>query len=153
MDTKNRNRILLVSSSGGHWVQLRRIEDAFAGFEKFYICTDPSYKQYVSADRFFSVPDASLWSKLQLCLQAFKVFALLLYIRPKIVVSTGASVGFFALFFAKKLGIKTIWMDSLANVERMSLSGRKAKKYTDLWLTQWEHLARPNGPHYFGSVL
>jgi hypothetical protein len=62
-------------------------------------------------------------------------------------------VGFFALFFAKKMKIKTIWVDSLANVEQMSLSGSKVKPYADLWLTQWEHLATPTGPYFYGAVL
>ena len=51
------------------------------------------------------------------------------------------------------MGIKTIWIDSLANAETMSLSGLKVKPYADLWLTQWEHLATPKGPYFYGAVL
>jgi UDP-N-acetylglucosamine:LPS N-acetylglucosamine transferase len=148
-----RKRVLLISSSGGHWIQVRRIEKAFTDFDKYYICTDPSYYHYVENEAFFSIPEASRWNKFHLIRQALHILALLLYIRPEIVITTGASSGFFALFFAKKLGIKTIWLDSLANVDKLSLSGTKAGKYADLWLTQWEHLARPEGPHYYGSVL
>jgi len=35
----------------------------------------------------------------------------------------------------------------------LSLSGRRVGPWADLWLTQWEHLARPEGPEYRGSVL
>ena len=35
----------------------------------------------------------------------------------------------------------------------MTLSGRMVKPFADLYLVQWEHLARPDGPHYRGSLL
>ncbi len=31
----------------------------------------------------------------------------------------------------------------------MSLSGRMVKPYADLWLTQWEHLSKHDGPNVF----
>ncbi|MBN1256111.1 MAG: UDP-N-acetylglucosamine--LPS N-acetylglucosamine transferase, partial [Planctomycetes bacterium] len=55
---------------------------------------------------------------------------------------------------AKKLiGAKTIWVDSIANGGELSLSGKLAEKYADLWLTQWEHLTTEKGPYCFGSVI
>jgi hypothetical protein len=41
----------------------------------------------------------------------------------------------------------------MANAEALSLSGEMAGRHADLWLTQWQHLARPEGPEYRGSVL
>ena len=54
---------------------------------------------------------------------------------------------------AKKLGATTVWIDSIANVEELSMSGRHARRHADVWLTQWPHLAQPDGPHYRGGVL
>ena len=51
------------------------------------------------------------------------------------------------------MGARTIWLDSIANVEELSMSGSWIGRSADLWLTQWPHLARPEGPHYAGSVL
>ena len=69
-------------------------------------------------------------------------------------VSTGAAPGLVALALAKlMLGSRTIWIDSIANSERLSLSGRLARPVADAWLTQWAHLARPGGPDYWGAVL
>ncbi len=152
VDNKQK-KVLFISSCGGHWKEMRRLEPAFSDCIKYYATTDRSYYQFVAGEHFYAVPDASLWSKLRLIWQAIYVFFLLLYLKPNIVISTGASVGFFALFFAKKLRIKTIWVDSLANAEEMSLSGKKVRPYADLWLTQWEHLATPQGPYFYGAVL
>ena len=59
-----------------------------------------------------------------------------------------------ALAVAKLAGrSRTIWIDSIANTERMSLSGRMARPVADAWLVQWEHLSRRGGPAYWGAVL
>jgi hypothetical protein len=150
---KRPKKVLLISSSGGHWTEMRRLDPAFADCEKYYACTNADYQQFVGDAPFYAVPDASMWSKARLVWQAAYVLGLLVYLRPAIVASTGASVGFFALLFAKKMGIKTIWVDSLANAERLSLSGEKVRPYADLWLTQWEHLATAQGPYFHGAIL
>lgn len=59
----------------------------------------------------------------------------------------------FCLLAGKLTGKRTIWIDSVANVEKLSLSGKLAGHIATLWLTQWQHLSRPDGPHYAGAVL
>jgi UDP-N-acetylglucosamine:LPS N-acetylglucosamine transferase len=73
--------------------------------------------------------------------------------RPDVLVTTGSGPGMVALRLAKLIGARTMWIDSIANAGEVSLSGRRAGKHADVWLTQWEHLARPDGPHYEGSVF
>jgi len=147
-------RVLFVSSSGGHWIQLRRLRPAFEDWIRLYACTNPGYGSTTeSEERFFAVPEASRWNKLRLVRQAGAVLWILLRTRPEVVVSTGASPGFFAMLFGRLLGRKTIWVDSIANMDELSLSGQQAGRFADLWLTQWAHLARPEGPKYFGSVV
>jgi len=103
--------------------------------------------------RFEAIHDGSLWSKGRLILMLAEVSRLVLRIRPEVVVSTGAAPGYFALRAGKALGARTVWIDSLANAGELSLSGRMVSKHADLWLTQWEHLERPEGPRFLGSVL
>jgi len=146
-------KVMLVASSGGHWVQLNRLSQAFEGMEKTYVTTEERYRSTIDSGRFLVVPDASRWSKMRTLWLAAMMLKHVLMVRPNFVVSTGAAPGFFALLFGKKLGAKTIWLDSIANVDEVSLSGRMACRYADLWLTQWEHLATPEGPFYKGSVL
>jgi len=87
--------------------------------------------------------------------QVFEILLILLKIRPNIIISTGAAPGFFALKLGKLLGAKTIWVDSIANAEELSLSGAKVKSSADLWLTQWEHLSgeEKEKPGFSGSVI
>lgn len=74
-------------------------------------------------------------------------------VRPEVVVSTGAAPGLIGLVIGKIHGAKCVWVDSVANSERLSLSGKLARFVADIWLTQWEHLAVRQGPGYLGSVL
>jgi hypothetical protein len=78
---------------------------------------------------------------------------LMLRLRPAVVVTTGAAPGFAAIVFGRLLGARTVWVDSIANGEALSNSGARAGRWAHVWLTQWEHLARPEGPQYWGAAL
>ena len=146
-------KVLLVASHGGHWVQMRKMAPAFDGMDIHYVSTTQCIDVEVSPAPVTVVKDANLTDKLGLLLMAFQVFWVVLRFRPNVVLSTGAAPGFFALFFGKMLGAKTIWVDSIANAEKLSVSGEKVGRYADLWLTQWPHLEKPQGPFFKGSVL
>jgi hypothetical protein len=57
------------------------------------------------------------------------------------------------VILGRLLGARTIWLDSIANAERISLSGRLVRPFASVWLTQWEHLARGTRPEYAGQVF
>ena len=147
-------RVLFVSSSGGHWIQLNRLKPCFEGWARTFVCTERDYGSSIEAgDQFFSVPEATRWNKLRLVWQALTLLLIMLRVQPHVVISTGAAPGFFALFFGRFLRKKTIWVDSIANVDEVSLSGTQARRYADLWITQWEHLATVQGPRFYGSLV
>jgi Oligosaccharide biosynthesis protein Alg14 like len=150
---KTRPKLMAVSSGGGHWVQLRRLAPVFEDFEVVYVTVVDAYRSQVPESRFHLVPDATRWNKFGLVLLALRTAWVIAWERPAVVLSTGAAPGYFAILFGRFFGARTIWIDSMANVENLSMSGAKAGRYADLWLTQWPHLARPFGPHFVGSVL
>jgi UDP-N-acetylglucosamine:LPS N-acetylglucosamine transferase len=146
-------KVLAVSSGGGHWVELLRVVPAFEGHDTVFVTVDDMYRSEVGSSRFYAVQDVTRWNKWRWALTLAKLTWILLRERPFVVVSTGALPGYFALRLAKLFGVRTVWLDSIANAEELSLSGKMAGKYADLWLTQWPHLARLEGPHYRGTVL
>ena len=146
-------RVLAVASGGGHWTELLRIMPAFEGAEVTFVTVNASYREDVPRHRLRVVNDATRWNRLALLLMAWRVFWAVLRERPDVVVTTGAAPGYFALRAGKLLGARTVWLDSMANVEALSLSGKMAGRFADLWLTQWPHLARHDGPHYSGAVV
>jgi UDP-N-acetylglucosamine:LPS N-acetylglucosamine transferase len=130
-----------------------RLTPAFADCDVTFVTVSDGYRADVGDARFRIVPDANRWAKLKLIWTALNVLWVLLRERPDVIISTGAAVGYFAIYFGKKLGARTVWVDSMANVEALSMSGQKARPYADLWLTQWPHLAAPDGPAFRGCVL
>ena len=148
-----RRKVMAVSSGGGHWIELRRIRSAFAGLEVFYVSTDPSAEAEAGA-RCYTVRNVSRRDRVGFLVVAWQLVRILLRERPDVVVTTGAAPGVVALLVAKcLLRARTIWIDSIASVETLSLSARLARPVADAWLVQWAHLARPDGPEYWGAVL
>ena len=133
-------RVLAISSRGGHWTQLRRLRSAFTGCDVTWASTDAGLATEVLPDRFVLIPEASRWDRLRLAWSVLCVLWLVVRLRPHAIVSTGAAPGCFALRFGRIVGARTLWLDSFANAEEMSLSGRNAAKFADLALTQWAHL-------------
>lgn len=146
-------RILAVASGGGHWVQLLRCRPAFEGAEVTYVTVNEAYRSDVSGERFHVVPDATRWDKAGLVKMAARLVWITLRERPDVVISTGAAPGYFAIRLGKAIGARAVWLDSIANVEQLSMAGERVGKHADLWLTQWEHLAREGGPRHEGAVL
>jgi len=162
-----KKRVLAIASAGGHWVQLQRMRIAWDGCDTVYMTTKEEYREGLMQDaaargqpapRFYRVVAANRWQKFRLVRQLVEITLVLLRERPDVIVSTGAAAGFFALKFGKIFGARTIWVDSIANAETMSLSGQKARSCADLWLTQWEHLSESEAgnitrPDFKGSVV
>lgn len=141
-------RVLAVSSGGGHWQQLQLILPAFSDQALVVACSACLEDQSVHR-----LPDCNLRTPLRVLSCAWAAWKLVRKERPEIVVSTGAAPGLLALVCGKLRGARTIWIDSVANAERMSLSGRLAHPVADLWLTQWPHVSDKSGAEYVGAVL
>lgn len=156
-------RVLLIASGGGHWTQLLRLRPAWDGCEVAYATTHVGYRQdVVRADedevpRFYVVPAANMSQKICLAWQFIAVFRVIAWERPDAIVTTGASAGYFALRLGRILGARTVWVDSIANAAELSLAGKRAGAYADLWLTQWPELAggpeTGHRPGYRGAVV
>ena len=153
MDAPRRKKIVAISSGGGHFIELLRLRPAFEGHFVVFVTVDAAYKARVPDAPLRVIDDATRWSRWGLFRTAAQVLKILIEERPDIVVSTGALPGFFGIVFGRRLGARTIWVDSLANVEELSMSGQRVGPHADLWLTQWPELSQPAGPTHAGSVL
>ena len=151
---KSLRKVLAVASSGGHWTQLLRVIPALTSCEIVFVTVLESYRSQVPENKFYVVNDANRWNKLRLITLAIRlVWIISQGNAADVVVSTGAAPGYLALLFGRLFGARTIWIDSITNIEHLSMSGSLVGRHADLWLTQWPHLAKPEGPHYGGSVL
>lgn len=136
-----RKRLLAIASSGGHWIELARSSPAFDGFDTLYVSTAAGLRVPSGHRELRTTGDASQWEPLKILPLAIELLGLVRSFRPDVIVSTGAAPGLLAIVIGKLLGVRTVWIDSIANADRLSLSGRLARGWADVRLTQWPHLA------------
>lgn len=152
-NSNTRRKVLAISSRGGHWIQLLRLRPAFEGMDVVFVTTDPEYRSMVDGAPFRVVQEATRHQKLRMLKMLLQLFWIILRERPTAIVTTGAAPGYFAVRIGKLLGAKTLWIDSIANAEELSLSGQLALPHAHVLLTQWNHLAAPGGAQYQGAVI
>jgi len=74
--------------------------------------------------------------------------------RPDVVVTTGSLPLALVCLSAKLFGAKVIWIDSIANVEKLSMSGAMVRHFADIFITQWPELTkRYSNTEYVGTLL
>src|SRR5690554_3705498 len=124
-------KILAIASAGGHWIQLLRLRKAFEGHETVYVSTKGGYYRMVQPDKFFSIPDSNRSNKFGILFCYYKVWGIVRSVNPDLIITTGAAPGLMGILVRKLLGTKTVWVDSIANVEQISMSGKIAMKLAD----------------------
>jgi beta-1,4-N-acetylglucosaminyltransferase len=84
----------------------------------------------------------------------FLSFIYLLFYRPRIIISCGTGLTVPIFYAARTIGIKTAFIESIARVESLSITGRLLLGKTNLFVVQWQELAaRISGTTYGGQLL
>jgi UDP-N-acetylglucosamine:LPS N-acetylglucosamine transferase len=146
-------KLLLGASGGGHWIELRRLQPAFEGFQTVYVSTLPGYASSVSGHRYHHVPDASrfsLWGFAGIFIRAIWI---LLRERPDAIVTTGSAPMLPFILLGRLFGAKTLWIDSVANSEHISTSGKIAKIIAHRCVCQWPDVSTAEGLDYWGKIF
>lgn len=150
---RRRPRLLAAASGGGHWIELLRLRAAFAGWDVAYVSMFENYRSMLGAARYYTVPDASRFDKLAFIKVALKSVPIMLKERPDAIVTTGSAPMLWFVLLGRIMGAKTLWIDSVAQAEEMSSSGRLAKKLSSRTVAQWPDVAKTEGVECWGAVL
>jgi UDP-N-acetylglucosamine:LPS N-acetylglucosamine transferase len=154
---KNRGplKICLVASAGGHLTQLRRVAKAWTGYSTFWITSTAVVCNALNGGgNVYVVGECNREHLGRVVLVFFRCLRAILKERPGVVISTGAAPGCIAVLLGKLVGAKIVWLDSITNVEHLSLSGRMVRPFADLFLVQWPELAdKYHHVEYVGEVI
>ena len=150
-----RLKVCLAASAGGHLSQLLKLSESWNRYETVYISTTEAVRKELSKhSKVYIVGECNHqhpWKVFRVLMRCFKI---VFHEKPDIVISTGAAAGCMMCFLGKVKGAKVIWMDSITNVERISLSGRMVRYIADLFLVQWPQLAEKyKKVEYVGAVV
>ena len=138
----NKIKLCLVCSSGGHFSELCFLRDFWSAYDRFWVTFEREDTSIVLKEETVYFADASTNRNLKNFLRNFALaWKILRLERPSCVVSTGAGVAVPFFYVGKLLRIKTIFIETLSRVEKMSLSGSLVYFAADVFLAQWPELA------------
>ncbi|GAB2931473.1 hypothetical protein [Rheinheimera gaetbuli] len=143
-------KVMFVASGGGHWVQLRLLDKQLGSFERVYVSTLSDFKV---KDKMYIVKDCSFKEKIELLRCLFQILKIVRKEKPTTIFTTGAAPGILAVMCGRLFGINTIWVDSIANAEQLSLSGKLARRISNVCCSQWEDVAIANNVMFLGRVV
>lgn len=132
---------------------MNALRPAWEGRDACYASTTPINSEKLGIANFALIPDCNrntvqkIFKSIPTYVRVFRQF------RPATVISTGALPGLFFIVMGKLTGATTVWVESIANSERLSLSGTVASYIADSFFVQAEHLADGKRRLYAGSVL
>lgn len=149
-------KVAFVASSGGHLEELSKLKtiekmyDCFlvterSGFvindfcKKKYIVPKMSRKQVLFMPKF-------LWLFI-------RSLMIMLVEKPDFVITTGALIAYPFCVIGKFMGIKVIYIESFARVDKPSLTGRLVYNLSDLFMVQWEDMLNNYPKSMLGGEL
>jgi len=152
---QRRMKVCLAASGGGHLSQMLKLIDSWQGYETFYITTAEIVKEQLQKlGKVYVVGECNRCSLLRTVKVLLCCMKIIFMERPDVVISTGAAAGCISCFLGKLTGAKVIWVDSITNIERLSVSGRMVRFIADLFFVQWPELtAKYRGVQFAGTVI
>lgn len=151
--------VMFVSSGGGHLQELLTMKKLLEKYDSIVItegtessrskCSDFDAKYLVYGTR-----NNKIVYLFKFLVNAVKSLFFTLKYRPQVVVTTGAHSAVSICFFAKLLGSKIIFVESMARVKTKSLTGKLLEKIVDDFYVQHECMEKiVNNSIYAGRLL
>ena len=130
-------KICLVSSSGGHWEQLRKLQPLIDKYDGFYV----TEKTHFEADAKYLMHQTDLKDKMMLIkmlINTIRTLYIWIKEKPDIVITTGTIVAYpfylLSILFKKKF----IFIETFGRANMPTVAGRMMEKHCDLFIVQWE---------------
>jgi len=139
------NKVMFVCSSGGHLTELLKLQVLFRKYNYLLVTEETSltkklnedykisYMKYGSREYIFQYIFVFIYNLI-------KSIILMITFNPKVVVTTGAHTGGITCFIAKLFFKKVIYIESMAKVKSLSVTGKVMYLIADKFYVQWEEL-------------
>lgn len=152
MDNNKIKKICLISSSGGHYEQLKMLSPLSLDNEVFWVTEKADY----ASEADYYLIQTGIKDKLfllKMIINFFKSLRIWYKEKPEYIITTGTMIVLPIVFMAKVFGKKVIYIETFARVNEGTRVGRLMYKHADLFIIQWESLKEvyPNAI-YGGSI-
>jgi UDP-N-acetylglucosamine:LPS N-acetylglucosamine transferase len=145
-------KLCLVSSSGGHWEQLQKLQPLLDKYDGFLVTEKTQFD--ANAQYFMEQTDLKdrwmLPKMIRNTLRAIRIWAVE---RPDFVITTGTMVAYpfylLAILFRKKF----IFIETFGRANMPTVAGRMMEKHSDLFIVQWESQKKYYKKAIYGGCL
>jgi beta-1,4-N-acetylglucosaminyltransferase len=137
-------KICLISSSGGHFAQLKQLLPIINKFDPLFIVeknastlsNSSNYKTLYLLQQ----ERKNTWFYFIFITNIILSFIYILKERPKIIISTGAGAVVPFCLIGKLFGAKIIFIESFAKITTPTMTGKILYKFADQFYVQWESM-------------
>lgn len=149
-------KLCLVCSAGGHFDELKTLTHAFEGHKFFFVTYFSEGNKNLKNMYRLKFDGWGLIGKISLAKNFIEAIYILTKERPNVIISTGGGeIAVPFCYIGKILGMKIIFIDTLARISTPSGGGRLIYPIADLFLVQWVSLLEKYGrkAKYWGQVI
>lgn len=140
-------KVLFISSTGGHLNELLQLRPMFKKY-KSYLITEKTKTTIDIEDKdlkeihylIYGTKHKPLIYIFKLLINCFKSLYYFIKINPDVIITTGAHTAGPMCCIGKIFGKKIIYIETFANIETKTITGRLIYKFADLFIVQWESM-------------
>ena len=153
-------KVLFISSCGGHLTELLQLSKLFEKYD-YYLITEKTknnlnlknkYKNKISY-MIYGTKDHPITYPFKLLLNCFISLFLYIKIKPKYIVTTGVHTAGPMCCLGKIFGSKIIYIETFANIEKPTITGKLIYKFADLFIVQHKQLLKHYPKAIYGGWI
>lgn len=141
--------VLFISSTGGHLSELMQLKKMFNHYD-YHIITektksnDDLVKKYPGRINFliYGSKEHPFIYLFKLLANCFKSLYFFFKIRPEFIITTGAHTAGPMCCIGKIFGSKIIYIETFANLQTKTITGRLVYYFADLFIVQWKEMKK-----------
>ncbi len=141
---KKQKKICLISSSGGHFEQLKMLKELSRKYEVFIVTEKTKYnKDDKNINSFLiQVNRKEVLFLVKMIINAIKSLKIIIREKPDVIISTGVLATIPMCILGKKFHKKLIYIESFAKITSPTKTGKLLYKYADRFYVQWEEMLK-----------
>lgn len=142
-------KVLFISSTGGHLSEMMQLKKMFKDYD-YHIITEKTKSNISMKNKYkdrinflvYGTKDHMLTYPFKLIYNCFKSLFLYLRIHPDYIITTGAHTAGPMCLIGKIFGSKVIYIETFANINTKTITGRLLYHVADRFIVQWPSMTK-----------
>ena len=149
---RKKPKLCLVSSSGGHWEQLQKLQPLIEKYDGFYVTEKTKFE----AKAKYFMKQTDLKDKFMIFKMIWNfILTIIIWIKekPDFIITTGTIVAYpfylMSIIFKKKF----VFIETFGRANMPTVAGLKMEKHSALFIVQWESQKKFYKKAIYGGCL